>query len=66
MAALVRILAVRILRSLGSRSRLASRLLVALGVVRWLRSRGVRRATVDLAPGETLVIGVQPGRDRRS
>jgi|DEB19_MinimDraft_3_1074340.scaffolds.fasta_scaffold52301_4 hypothetical protein len=66
MAALVRILAVRILRSLGSRSRLASRLLVALGVVRWLRSRGVRRATVDLGPGDTLVIGVERGRERRS
>ncbi len=66
MRTLLRILAVRALRGIGSRSRLVSRLLVVAGVVRWWNSRPSRRRWVQLGPDDTLVVGVERGRGART
>lgn len=65
MRTLLRILAVRALRGIGSRSRLVSRLLVVAGFVRWWNSRPARRRWVQLGPDDTLVVGVERGRGAR-
>jgi len=65
MRTLLRVVAVRALRGLGSRSRLVSRLLMVAGFVRWWNSRPSRRRWVQLGPDDTLVVGVQRGRGAR-
>ncbi|MFM8602119.1 MAG: hypothetical protein ACKORY_01935 [Actinomycetota bacterium] len=65
MRTLLRILAVRALRGLGTRSRLVSRVLVVAGVVRWWNSRPSRRRWVHLGPDDTLVVGIERGRGDR-
>jgi hypothetical protein len=59
MRTLLRILVVRVLRTVGARSRLASRVLVVLGLVRWWNARPTRRGVLRVGPGDVLVVGLE-------
>ncbi len=66
MMTLLRILVVRVLRSVGARSRMVSRILVVIGVVRWLNSRSTARRVVRLGPEDVLVVGIERSKGDRA
>lgn len=50
-----------VLRFLGRRSRLVTRLIIVTGMLRWLRDRSGRRAVVQVPPGMILVVTPESG-----
>ncbi|MGA1361645.1 MAG: hypothetical protein ACO36A_01850 [Ilumatobacteraceae bacterium] len=64
MRSLLRFLARRLWRALGRRYRFVSRVMVILGVARFLRDRPSSRTRVRVRPGETLVVGFEDGVHR--